>query len=145
MKTWLVVGDPGNWVIAIKNRVWGVRGTPRHTKIWHAISEGDQVLFYATRPVSGIIGMGKVISKFRDESPLWSKEYADGHAVWPHRFGIEVGAVLPYSHWEAERLDFDAIRAVVHRGFQRLGDDLADEVVTGIRKTKGMAHTALDV
>ena len=135
MRTWLVDGDPDNWLVALRNKVWGVRETPRHTGIWRLISAGDRIVFYATGPVGGIIGMGTVTTKFRDESLLWPKEIARGHTIWPHRFGFEVDAVLLSDRWETDRLKLDGVSILVRGGFQRLGEDLVDEIVEKMKNT----------
>ena len=59
MYYWLVVGPPENWETAFnQGNIWGLINKQKHW--WDKLNEGDTVLFYATKPVSGFIGYGTI-------------------------------------------------------------------------------------
>ena len=70
MNYWLMVGAVKNWITAFEHgNIWGLKKTQRH--LWESLSEKDIVLFYATQPVSGVIGHGIVKTKFIQDNFFW--------------------------------------------------------------------------
>jgi len=122
---WLVVGSPEHWQVAFENgNIWGLQGTKR--RWWERVTEGDGLVFYVTRPVGGAIGIGKVRTKFKQDSPLWPKEVEKKQVLWPLRFEFDVDFCFAPNQWESSRLDIDALRAIVQAGFQPLKDKARD-------------------
>lgn len=98
---WLVVGRPENWEFAFKNgNIWGVKEFRELKALWNLLEEGDKLLFYAASPVGGVIGFGRVTTKFRQTNPLWPEEIKRGSVIWPLRFEFEVEYCLPPSLWK---------------------------------------------
>jgi len=127
---WLAVGSPKNWQTAFEyGSIWGLQATTRQTALWESISPGDYLLFYATSPVSGIIGYGVVRTKFRQDKPLWPQEIREGKVIWPHRFEFDVKFCFPQDRWETQRIFSDAARAIARGGFQAIREELADELI----------------
>ena len=90
-KYWLVVGSPTNWETAFKyGNIWGLKDSARQKLQWEQITEGDILIFYATAPVSGVIGYGVVKTKFKQDRPLWPKEVKENRVIWPLRFEFDV-------------------------------------------------------
>jgi hypothetical protein len=120
-----VVGSPEHWQVAFENRnVWGLQATKK--RWWERIAEGDGLVFYASRPVGGAIGLGRVSTKFKQDKPLWPVEVEKGEVLWPLRFEFDVEFCLPPLQWEASRLEIDALRAIVQAGFQPLKERARD-------------------
>ncbi len=116
---WLVVGTPEHWLVAFENgNIWGLQSN----KItwWDRLSEGDGLVFYVTRPVGGAIGLGRALTKFRQDKPLWPKEVAEKKVLWPLRFEFDVDFCFRPDEWKTQRLEIDALRAIVQAGFQPL-------------------------
>jgi len=129
MKYWLVVGSPKNWDTAFKHgNIWGLRKTQRH--LWENLSESDRVLFYATQPVSGIIGHGLVRTKFRQNRPLYPEEIRKNEVIWPLRFEFDVETCLPQKEWKAKKLVSGAIWP--RAGFQLLSEDVGMKLVASL-------------
>ena len=129
-KWWLAVGRPKNWKIAFEyGSIWGLRATPRQTALWKSISQGDGVLFYATSPVSGVIGYGAVHAKFRQDRPLWPQEIREDKIIWPHRFEFDVEYCLPQDKWKTRKATSDALKAIVRGGFQIVAEELAKDII----------------
>jgi len=130
LKWWLAVGPPEHWKIAFEQgSIWGLEGTPWHEARWKDISEGDGVLFYATRPVGGVIGYGTVQRKFRQDKPLWPVEVQKGKVIWPNRFEIDVKYLLPQDHWETHKVIVAALEIRARGGFRILPEELANEAI----------------
>lgn len=116
---WLVVGTPDHWRVAFSSgNIWGLQSTKK--RWWERMGEGDGLVLYATRPVGGAVGLGKVRTKFRQDKPLWPKEIETNKVVWPFRFEFDVDFCFRPEEWKTCRLDIDALRAVAQAGFQPL-------------------------
>lgn len=127
-KVWLAVGTPENWQTAFEHgNTWGLKAS--QSSLWTALTEGDLVLFYATRPVGGVIGYGSIHTKLRQNSRLWPQELRENRVIWPLRFAIQVTHLLPQDQWSTNRVTTPRLRSVVRSGFQILDPDLAQEVI----------------
>jgi predicted RNA-binding protein len=125
---WLVVGTPEHWRIAFENgNIWGLQSNKRAW--WDKVTEGDSLIFYVTRPIGGAIGLGKVLTKFRQDKPLWPREVAEKKVFWPLRFEFDVEFCLRPDEWKTQKLEIDALRAVVQAGFQPLKPRAAEAAV----------------
>jgi len=105
IKNWLVMGIPKNWETTFSQPVpiWGLRA--RYNKEFEKLKIGDILWFYATSPVSGIIGLGSVKDKYVDEINLfWPEELNKKQIIWPFRFRIHVLKLLPPSFWEKNKI-----------------------------------------
>jgi hypothetical protein len=92
------------------------------------------LVFYVTRPVGGAIGLGRVITKFKQDKPLWPMEIQKSQVLWPLRFEFDVEFCFPPLQWEASRLDIDALRAIVQAGFQPLKDRARDAALQAFER-----------
>jgi len=143
MNYWLVVGALENWKEAFeKGNIWGIKERQRHR--WGALQEGDVVLFYVMRPVAGIIGFGKVKTKFRQTQPLWSKELDENEVIWPLRFEFNVEHCLPPDKWEIDKLTFELLRFKAGLSFRQVEASLAQEIISKFkdRHTVGLEEPA---
>ncbi len=91
MQYWLLSGTPENWEIALEKGVWGV--SEKAKGLWNKIREGDVVVFYATGK-KGILGYGRVVEKYRDETPLWPREKEEGRCLWPLKIKFKVEKIF---------------------------------------------------
>jgi predicted RNA-binding protein len=134
---WLVVGKPENWQIALLSKgIWGLRDSARHRMIWEELSAGDNLVFYATRPVGGVIGYGVVVTKFRQDTPLWPEEVKQAKVIWPYRFEFDVKSLIPQDRWEKGKLKIDELRALVRGGFQPLRESIGMKVASNLEEGK---------
>jgi len=128
VRWWLVVGSPRNWRTAFEHgSIWGLKATPRQEALWKSICKGDRLLFYATRPVSGVIGHGVVRTKFKQDKPLWPQEVIEGGVIWPNRFEFDVKYCLEQENWETGRVPLTEISP--RSGFQGVKAEIAREIV----------------
>ena len=129
MNHWLVVGTKQNWDTAFKHgKIWGLKETQRH--LWESLNENDVVLFYATRPVGGIIGYGVVRTKFKQNKPLWPDELKEHKAIWPLRFEFDVESCLPPDKWASEKVVSKELWP--RAGFQLLGENTGEKLVSSM-------------
>lgn len=129
MNYWLVVGSKENWDTAFKHRnIWGLRKTQR--LLWESINEKDRLLFYATQPVGGIIGYGRVRTKFIQDKPLWPDELKSNEVIWPLRFEFDVEFGLPPDKWKSEKIISKEL--FPRAGFQQINESTAKSIISNI-------------
>lgn len=98
---WLLVGTQANWKFSFENgNLWGLKDFRETLALWNLLREGDKVLFYVSKPVSGVIGVATVTTKFRQTNPLWPEELRRNAVIWPLRFEFDVEYCLSPSMWE---------------------------------------------
>lgn len=133
---WMAVGAIENWKEAFrKGNIWGLKERQKH--YWDALQLNDILLFYAMRPVAGIIGYGTIKTKFRQTQPLWSEELSKGKVLWPLRFEINVEDCLPPDKWEIEKVTSELLRFRAGLSFRQLNPNLALEVITKFKERQG--------
>lgn len=110
---WLLTGNEENWETAIAGNIWGVReGVLR--KQWDKICKGDVLFFYAKAPVKGLIGIGLVENKFKQDKPLWPDEIRSGRVIYPYRFEFKIIYYLPPEKWQEDGISITGLKV----GFQ---------------------------
>jgi predicted RNA-binding protein with PUA-like domain len=83
---WLIIGTEKNWRVAFENNnIWGLKSFREIAALWNMLREGDGILFYVSKPVHGIVGIGHVVTKFKQTNPLWPEEIKEmkllGHSA----------------------------------------------------------------
>lgn len=133
MNYWLAIGSPINWDTAFNHgNIWGLKET--QCRLWESVSENDILIFYATRPVGGIIGYGAVRTKFKQTRPLWPDELKEHKVVWPLRFEFDVDFCLPQDKWASEKV---VSREVWPRaGFQPLSTNIGGKLIATMGTTQ---------
>jgi len=127
---WIATGPPKYWEIAFAfGKIWGVRAAKILVTRWKKLSEGDKILFYATKPVSGVIGYGIVRTKFKQDKPLWPREVKEGKVIWPYRFEFDVEYVIPQDEWMTRKVTSDYISASARGAFQKVKESEAEKIV----------------
>jgi predicted RNA-binding protein len=130
MHYWLIVGSKKNWDIAFQNRnIWGLKNTQRH--LWEEIKENDKVLFYLTIPVGGVIGYGRVRTKFIQDKPLWPEEVEKRKVIWPLRFEFDVEFCLSPDKWKSEKVVSKEL--FPRAGFQQIGESVAHGLMSSVQ------------
>jgi len=129
MNYWLVVGAPQNWRTAFEHgNIWGLKATQHH--LWLSLDESDKLLFYAIRPVGGIIGHGVVRTKFKQKHPLWPQELQEQKVIWPLRFEFDIGFCLAPDKWVIDKVISKELWP--RAGFQLLSEDLGMKLVSSL-------------
>jgi len=130
---WMAVGTIENWKEAFtKGNIWGLKERQRH--YWDVLQPNDIVLFYAMRPIAGIIGYGTIKTKFRQTQPLWFEEVNEGRVIWPLRFEIDVEYCLPPDRMETDRVTSELLRFKAGISFRKLDTSLALEIMSKFKE-----------
>lgn len=128
MNYWLMVGSEKNWSEAFaKGNIWGLGN--RQRKIWEEIREFDIVLFYVTRPISGVIGYGTIKTKFKQTEPLWDDELKAHKVLWPLRFEFSINYCIPQDKWTIDKITSELIRFKAGVGFGRIPEHIAKDLI----------------
>jgi len=143
VRFWLLSGTLENWKRSLgeDEHLWATRDSRVLRPIVHQVSTGDRLVFYATSPVSGIIGFGGVLSgRFTGTSPHWPDEKKAGEVLYPHRFKLAVINVLNEKEWtsKALRLDEAGLRAPIFRALNSIGEDLFNTMVKACEQKWGL-------
>jgi hypothetical protein len=118
-QSWLVVGSEKNWKVAFENNnIWGLKDFRELKALWNLLREGDGLLFYASKPVQGIVGFGHAVTKFRQTNPLWPEEIRRNEVIWPLRFEFDVEYCLPPSLWKSRRYTSHDLQMITRMVFQ---------------------------
>ena len=134
MAYWLAVGPEQNLRLSLDKKVWGI--SERYRTAWGKVTKDDVVVFYAMKPIKGIIGYGKVLSKRREYKPLWDQEVKERTTFWPLRMKLEYLSVLPHNKWESNRLPLPPLSEgiTLQRSFQRLKDNLGKDITAKLNR-----------
>jgi predicted RNA-binding protein len=136
-QSWVLCGKPEHWSIALKDEIWGL--IPKFKGKWRYLRPADWLFFYATSPVTGVIGFGKVQSKFKQNKPLWSDELLRKEVLYPFRFEFQSEYVLPEEQWKARKIKL-SLPIGFYSGMNLLDDqDIIDTLVEAARQQWG-AH-----
>ena len=126
MTAWVLSGDVENLKMAIKESVWGV--TEKLRSEWEALNKDDDLVFYCSRPVSGIVGFAKAKNKFKQDQPLWREEREKKSVIWPYRFDFEVLYALPENEWQRRAIRLKRGLRIM-RGMSRIKNpDLLNQI-----------------
>jgi hypothetical protein len=89
-------------------------------------------LFYVTHPASGVVGYGRIETKFRQDRPLWPEEVSADRVIWPLRFEFAVEYCLPPDKWNTSKATSEILKARSRSGFQKIEPQLAIELISNI-------------
>ena len=116
---WLVVGTEKNWKVAFETgNIWGLKDFRELSALWNMLREGDGLLFYVSKPVHGIIGFGRVVTKFRQTNPLWPEEIRRNEVIWNLRFEFDVEHCLPPHLWRTHKYTSKDLQLITRMVFQ---------------------------
>lgn len=116
---WLIVGSEKNWKVAFEsNNLWRLKDFRELRSLWNMLREGDGLLFYVSKPVHGIVGLGYIVTKFKQTNPLWPEEIKRNEVIWPLRFEFDVEYCLPPSLWKSHRYTSHDLQMISRMVFQ---------------------------
>jgi hypothetical protein len=134
--TWVLCGKSENWNIALKDGLWGL--VPKGQGKWRYLKQGDWLFFYANSPVTGVIGLGRLQAKFKQNVPLWPDEIDKKEVLYPFRFEFQPEYVLPETEWKTRRIKI-SLPIGFYSGTNLLDDqDIIDELQQSVKKEWGV-------
>lgn len=126
---WLLVGTERNWKFSFEHgHLWGLKDFRESLALWNLLEEGDKVLFYVSKPISGVVGIATVTTKFRQTNPLWPEEVRRNAVVWPLRFEFEIEYCLSPSLWQARSYRETNMQLITRMVFQCIPARVVQEV-----------------
>lgn len=146
MNLWILTGNEENWETAFNSgNIWGVReGGLVHR--WKKLQKGDLLLFYAKSPSKGIIGIGKVESKFKQDRPLWPDEIRAKNVIYPYRFDFQVLAVLSPEKWRVEAVSIADLSLSIQAGVNSISNiEVAKELLSRVSDKFNIDVAAPDI
>lgn len=118
MRVWLLSGTMENWERALSGSVWGVREGLK--TFWDKLTIGDILLFYVVSPVSGVVGIGKVESKFEQRKPFWSDEVKENKVIYPFRFEFKTNYIIPQPQWKENKIKIQDLNVSFRSGINSI-------------------------
>lgn len=95
-RCYILTADKHSWKSSLKYNLWGL--SERTKGSWNTTQVGDWVAFYVTRPISKIVGFGKITQKFIDENMVWPDERMMRRSIWKYKLKLNIIYVL--EEWE---------------------------------------------
>lgn len=131
---WILTGNEENWETALNGgNIWGVR-EGRLVNRWRKLQKGDLLLFYAKSPVKGLIGVGKVESKFKQDKPLWPDEIREKRVIFPYRFDFQILGVLLPEKWHTEAISVSDVSLSLQAGVNPISkEDTVNELLNRVK------------
>jgi predicted RNA-binding protein len=128
MKFWVSSGSPENWKVGIeRGGVWAVN--PKLKDRWKRLSPGDVLVFYATHPISGIIGIGRIKKIEEGDKPIWPEEIQRGKAIWRYRFWFDILHKVEPEKWKEQKIFVKDLRVSVRAGLDHLSSDVMSALI----------------
>lgn len=132
MRTWVLTGNEENWEVAVRDKIWGVKEGKLKSS-WDKLEKGDLLLFYAKSPIGGLIGLGLVESKFKQDKPLWPDEVRENKVIYPYRFGFNIVYYLPTS-WIDKNINVADLKLPYQAGLNSLSrEDAINEILKRVK------------
>lgn len=125
---WILSGSKENWEIGVADTIWGVRKSLSGS--WEKLEPGDILLFYATSPISGVIGCGRLETKFKQDKPLWPDEIIKKEVIYPFRFEFKINYVLPERDWETKHIGIRDLKLNFWAGINSVKNEKAIEALS---------------
>ncbi len=134
-RAWIAVGSPEHWQLAFDHGgIWGLIDS--HEKQWARVERGDLIFCYATSPVSGLVGYGRVTKTFRQDRPLWPPEVQSNSVIWPLRFEFEILDLVDTAAWRLARIKLQEVSSYrLQSGFIEIPLDLSAKLSTKFADT----------
>lgn len=115
---WILVGNEENWETALQDSIWGAKHNLKNR--WDKIEKGDILIFYVSRPVSGVIGFGRIETKFKQNVPLWKDEIRANKVIYPFRFEFKIDYALPVEDWRDKCINVTDLHVSTWAGINSL-------------------------
>jgi hypothetical protein len=124
---WMIFGPEKSWATALElGGIWGVKQALYPE--WKALDPEDRIFFFATKPISAVIGAGRVQNKFIQDKPLWPDEIASNQVIYPFRFEFLIDYVLETDRWKADGLKVPLTISEMRRGINLLLERTVDSL-----------------
>jgi predicted RNA-binding protein len=131
---WILSGSKENWEKGSGESIWGVKEGLKNS--WEKLKPGDILLFYVTSPISGLIGFGRLETKFKQDKPLWPDELMKNEVIYPFRFEFKIDYLIPVRDWYERKIDISGLKLGYRAGLNFVKDRKKIEKLNQIIKEK---------
>jgi predicted RNA-binding protein len=131
---WILSGSKENWEKGSAESIWGVKEGLKSS--WEKLKPGDILLFYVTSPISGLIGFGRLETKFKQDKPLWPDELMKNEVIYPFRFEFKIDYLIPVRDWYERKIDISGLKLGYWAGLNFIKDRKKIEKLNQIIKEK---------
>ncbi len=139
---WILCGRPEHWVVGLKDGIWGL--IPKFQGKWKYLKQGDWLVFYATSPISGVIGIGRAQAKFKQNQPLWPDELTKNEVLYPFRFEFQSEYALPEAEWKSKKIKL-ALPVGYYSALNLLDDkDIIDKLSENVKQKWNIVLNLVD-
>ncbi|MEM3449510.1 MAG: EVE domain-containing protein [Nitrososphaerota archaeon] len=135
---WILSGSPSNWKVALERNIWGLR--PQHKPYWLQVKNGDTLFLYATRPVSGVVGIAIVKKTVEEDKPFWPDEIVAERVKYPFRIEFEPVKILNEDEWEDRKISLSSFGPIYFQGINPIVDEVLMKKLNETIKRKLMNH-----
>jgi hypothetical protein len=139
MNYWLLTGNMENWEKALSEGMWGV--TENFKGRWEELNEDDSIFLYAVKPIAGIIGLGIVKKKLKQDRPLWREEIKAKKVIWPYRFEFSIEYSPSRDKWSNAQVKAKEVGKRVIAGITQIKDQKLVELL--LRRCDSTWETSL--
>jgi hypothetical protein len=117
---WILSGSKENWEKGSAESIWGVKEGLKNS--WEKLKPGDILLFYVTSPISGLIGFGRLETKFKQDKPLWPDELMKNEVIYPFRFEFKIDYLIPVRDWYERKIEISGLKLGYRAGLNFVKD-----------------------
>ena len=129
---WIILGPKQSWETAFKQGcIWGVKQVLYPE--WKALDRGDIIFFHITKTVRGVVGVGKVKTKFIQDKPLWPDEISARKVLYPLRFEFDVDYLIEENDWKDKRISPGLSIQEMRRGINLLQERTVEKLYKTFR------------
>lgn len=130
---WIILGPEKSWETAFNQQgIWGVKEALYPE--WKALDPGDIVFFYVTKTVRGVIGVGRLATKFIQDRPLWPDEIEERRVIYPYRFEFHIDHLIEQKEWKTKKIPIGLSIQEMRRGINLLKEETAEKLRKAFRK-----------
>lgn len=130
---WIILGPEQSWKTAFKQGgIWGVKEMLYPE--WKALGSGDILFFYITKIIRGVVGVGKLKTKFIQDRPLWPDEMKAGKVIYPFRFEFDIDYLIEEKEWRNKKVPIKLSIQEMRRGINILQKKTVEDLYRNFKE-----------
>jgi len=139
---WIILGPEQSWKTAFKQRgIWGIKEMLYPE--WKALEPGDILFFYITKTIRGIVGVGRLKTKFVQDRPLWPDEIIARKVIYPFRFEFDIEYLIEEKEWKNKKIPIGLSIQEMRRGINILQKKTVENLYRNFKEKLNFDITGL--
>ncbi|MGQ9625881.1 MAG: hypothetical protein ACUVV0_03135 [Anaerolineae bacterium] len=140
---WIILGPEKSWETAFNQQgIWGAKEILYPE--WKALDPGDIIFFYVTKTIRGVIGVGRVATKFIQDKPLWPDEIEEGRIIYPYRFEFDIDYLVEQEEWKAKKVPIGLSIQEMRRGINLLKEETVEKLYKAFKEKFNYTITIIE-